>query len=78
MSQYLEDKYIFSYKPAPSDLAVPHINETFIRKKISDFLDITKGCITEILMKDNHTIGHNPENVTNWVRITREEINKRY
>lgn len=78
MRDYLEDKYIFSYKPAPSDLAVPEINELYIRKKISDFLDITKGCIIEILMKDNHTISHNPENVINWVRITREEINKRY
>jgi hypothetical protein len=78
MSDYLEDKYIFSYKPAPSDLAVSEIDKEYIRKKIANFLDVTKGCVTEIIMKDNHTIGNNPKNVINWVKIVREEIDKRY
>jgi len=78
MSEYLEDSYIYSYKPNPADLAVPEINEDHIRKKISYFLDITKGNIVEIIMKDNHTIGNNPENIIKWVRIIREEIEEKY
>lgn len=78
MAQYLEDKYIFSYKPSPTDLSVHEINEDYIRKNIKCFLDITKGCVIEILMKDNHTIGNNPENVKKWVKIVREEIDKFY
>jgi len=74
----LKDEYIFSYKPAPSELAVCEIDKEHIRKKISDFLDIAKGCVTEIIMKDNHTLGHNPDNVVNWVEIVRDEIKKRY
>ena len=29
-------------------------------------------------MKDNHTIGRNPQNVVRWVRIAREEIERLY
>ena len=78
MAEYLEDKYIFSYKPSPTDLAVSNINEDYIRRNINDFLNATKGCVTELLMKDNHTLGNNPENLKNWVRIVREEISKVY
>ena len=27
-------------------------------------------------MKDNHTIGHDPQRVIRWVRIAREEIDR--
>jgi len=27
-------------------------------------------------MKDNHTLGGNPKNITRWVEIMREEIDK--
>ena len=74
MSEYLEDKYIYSYKPNPSDLAVPFIDEDSIRKKITNILSITKNNILEIVMKDNHTICNNPNNIINWVKIAREEV----
>ncbi|MCL5072034.1 MAG: hypothetical protein M1308_14250 [Actinobacteria bacterium] len=78
MAEYLEDKYIFSYKPSPTDLAVTSINEDYIRKNIKDFLSVTNGCVIELLMKDNHTLGNNPENLENWVKIVRREIDKIY
>jgi len=49
-----------------------------IRQKIKDSLRKTKGCVVEILMKDNHTLGKNPDNIINWVKIVREEIEKIY
>jgi hypothetical protein len=30
----------------------------------------------EVLMQDNHTIGGNPQNVIDWVRIAREEAER--
>jgi hypothetical protein len=54
------------------------MNENNIRKNIRDLLISTKGCIIEILMKDNHTLGHNPDNVKNWVKIVRQEIDRVY
>ena len=76
MAENLQDSYIFSMKPAPSDLAVPRINQDAIRNKIRSALKITGGCVLEILMKDNHTLGNNPENLISWVRIVRDEIEK--
>jgi hypothetical protein len=78
MSSLLENKYLFSCNPAPADLAGPHINEDIIRKKIRDALQATRGCNLEIIMKDNHTLGNNPNNAVRWVEITRKEIEKVY
>lgn len=73
MAEYLEDAYIYSLKPNPADLAVPCIDEGYIRKKLREALEVTKGCRVEVIMKDNHTIGGNPENVIAWCRIAKEE-----
>ncbi|MGQ9473623.1 MAG: hypothetical protein ACUVRN_06200, partial [Candidatus Caldatribacteriaceae bacterium] len=76
MAQYLENRYIFSLKPNPAYLAVPRIDEAFIRKELQKDLAVTQGCVVEIIMKDNHTIGHNPKNVIRFCQIAREEIEK--
>ncbi|MHB1347645.1 MAG: hypothetical protein ACYCXK_09160 [Candidatus Humimicrobiaceae bacterium] len=78
MAEFLSNKYIYSYKPNPADLAVHDINADAIRKKIKGILNIAKGCVLEIIMKDNHTLGQNPDNIINWTRIAREEINSLY
>jgi hypothetical protein len=74
MAEKLEDKYIFSWKPHPSVLATPNIDEEQIRQDIRRVLKITRNCRLEIIMKDNHTLGKNPENVIKWCRIAREEV----
>jgi len=78
MAENLQDKYIYSWKPRPADLAVPNIDKDYIRKYIRETLEITKGCILEIVMKDNHTIGKNPRNIIDWVKIATEEVNRIY
>lgn len=73
MASALKDKYIFSRKPNPAVLAVEKINKDAIRNDLRDFFERTKGCIVEVIMKDNHTIANNPRNVTTWSRIAKEE-----
>lgn len=73
MAKHLEYKYIFSMKPNPADLALPEMNEDYVRKNLRRDLEIVKGTCLEIIMKDNHTIGRNPQNVIRWCRIAREE-----
>jgi len=75
MSEYLGSDYIYSRKPSPSDLAIPHPDWDSIRRDIRSFFLATRNNRVEIIMKDNHTIGKNPENVKNWCRIAREEAN---
>jgi len=76
MAEYLEDKYILSMKPSPSPLATPEIDEESIRAGLRHALDVTKGCVVEVIMKDNHTIGKRPENVVRWCRIAQEEAER--
>lgn len=73
MAEKLTNKYIYSWKPAPADLAYPNIDEAYIRSKIANTVKSTKDCRVEIIMKDNHTICGNPKNIINWCRIAREE-----
>ena len=54
---------MYSRKPAPSMLAVPHVDEDAVRADIRATLDVTRGCVVELIMKDNHTLGRNPENI---------------
>jgi hypothetical protein len=78
MAEYLEDKYVYSWKPNPAFLAVPHLEEDEARKYVRETLEASKGCVLEIVMKDNHTIGNNPKNVINWVKVVRNEIDRAY
>jgi len=77
MAECLGDRFIYSRKPSPADLASPQIREDSARQSIRLTLEVTRGgCIVELVMKDNHTIGGNPQNVVRWVRIAREEVER--
>jgi hypothetical protein len=79
MAEFLADRFVYSRKPNPADLATPVMNEDAARLSIRTTLETTRGgCIVELVMKDNHTIGRNPQNVVRWVRIAREEIERLY
>jgi hypothetical protein len=76
MAAALGTDYIFSYKPTPADLAHPTIDQSRIRRELRRMLQITKGCRMELIMKDNHTIGGDPQNVVRWCRIAQEEAGR--
>jgi len=76
MAEQLGSDYLFSYKPSPAELALPTINEDRIRRQLRRVLEITRDCRMEVIMKDNHTIGNNPENVTRWCHIAKEEAER--
>jgi hypothetical protein len=73
MAENLQDRYIFSLKPAPSDLALPTFEQGRIRAELRRILEIARGCHVEIIMKDNHTIRNDPQRVIRWVQIARQE-----
>jgi len=76
MAEYLGDRYIYSMKPNPATLAVPQIDHETIRCDLRRALEITRGCVVEIIMKDNHTLAGRPENAVEWCRIAREEAER--
>ncbi|MDR1132954.1 MAG: hypothetical protein LBL05_02260 [Synergistaceae bacterium] len=76
--ELLGDRYIASIKLNPAHLASPVMDQDTVRSEIRAALEATKGCVAELIMKDNNTLGNNPENGKNWVRIAREEISAIY
>ena len=73
MAEFLQADYILSLKPSPVPLAQPNLDEGAIRDELRRNLRATRNCRVEVIMKDNHTLGGNPENAVRWVRIAQEE-----
>jgi hypothetical protein len=76
MADYLQDKFIYSFKPNPSNLAAPELMADAARAEVRDAIEVAKGCHLEIIMKDNNTLGGNPWNAVQQCRMTREEIER--
>ncbi|NCA98336.1 MAG: hypothetical protein EOM70_03055 [Clostridia bacterium] len=74
MAEKLGADYVYSWKASPSPLALPQLDEVVVRQELRDYLGVTRNNRVEIIMKDNHTLGKNPRNLTRWVEIAREEI----
>jgi hypothetical protein len=70
-AERLGNKYIFSWKPHPSHL-VGDFDEGQVRKYIRHALDVTKGCVIEMVLKDVHTCENQPERFSKWTTIARE------
>jgi hypothetical protein len=67
------NRTIFSWKPQPQDL-VGDFDPEQIRKYIAHALEVTRGCVVEMILKDTHTCEHHPERFHEWTRIARELI----
>jgi len=74
MAEQLKHDYIYSLKPSPTDLAVPVMDQEKVRRDLREMLQIARENCVELIMKDNHTLGKNPDNILEWARIAREEI----
>ena len=73
MAEKLGSNYVYSMKPIPTDIAVPSIDEHHIRKGLRNAMKITRNCRVEVIMKDNNTLGGNPQNAIRWCQIAKEE-----
>jgi hypothetical protein len=73
MADMLEDRYIFSLKPSPTPLATSSFDEEQVRTELREALRHTRDCRVEVIMKDNHTIGNDPQRVIRWAQIAHEE-----
>ncbi len=78
MAEKLGKDYVCSVKPQPANIATPVIDKELIRSEIRNIFSIAKKYDSrlELVMKDNHTLGHNRENIKDWVKIVREEMEK--
>jgi len=75
-AQRLQDEYILSWKPNPAIAAGEVWDPAAARCQLREFLHITQGCVREIILKDVETVHGEPERLSDWLRIAREEIEK--
>jgi hypothetical protein len=75
MAERIGSRYIYTRKVPPAEIAGADIDENLVRKGIRSMLDATarNNCRVEILMRDVLTLSWNPNNITRWVQIAREE-----
>jgi hypothetical protein len=76
LARELDGRYILSLKPSPAVLARPDPDWDSIRAYLRRAIEIAGGGCLEVIMKDNHTIGGRPENLVEWVKIAREEVER--
>ena len=70
-AEKLGGKYIFSWKPHPAHI-VGGFDADHVRGYIRHALEITRGCVVEMILKDTHTCEHHPERFTQWGEIAKE------
>ncbi|NIA16098.1 MAG: hypothetical protein GWP08_18715 [Nitrospiraceae bacterium] len=70
-AEKLGDRCIFSWKPHPAHL-VGGFDAAYVRDYIRRTLEIAKGCVVEMILKDTHTCENHPERFTQWSMIARE------
>jgi hypothetical protein len=71
-AEKLGNRYVFSWKPNPAIIASTTWQPDRVRAELRDFCERTRGCVTDIIMKDTHTCNHEPHRLHDWVRIAME------
>jgi len=72
-AQALEDKYVYGFKPHPGHLAAVQFDGEYVRQYLRETLEIARGCLIEMVLKDTHTCNHQPQRFDEWTRIAQEE-----
>lgn len=75
-TEKLRDRYVYCWKPNPTELAMPSFSPERVRAILRQGLETTRGCPVEVIMKDTHTVNGQPERLHSWVKIARELVGK--
>jgi len=73
-AEALQHDYIFSWKPHPADLAARTFDPDCVKARVRRTLEVAKGCVLEIILKDTHTCNNQPERFDLWNRAVREVV----
>jgi hypothetical protein len=68
--------YVLSYRPSPTDMVGYGFDPDRIRSILRRDMEACRDCHFDITLKDVETVQNDPDRVREWVRITREEIER--
>jgi len=74
-AQVIGGDYVFSCKAHPAYL-VGKFNPEKVRAYLARILEVTRGCVLEIILKDTHTCEHHPERFTQWTDVAQEVVSE--
>ena len=72
-AELLARDYVYCRKPNPSPICVGFLEDA-IRRDIRETLRCAGTLNTVLVLKDTHTVEHEPERFRRWVEIAREEM----
>jgi hypothetical protein len=72
-SEALGTDYVFSHKPNPAIVAEHSWRPELARQRYRDILEITRGNVVEIILKDISTVRYEPQRLWDWTRFASEE-----
>jgi len=75
MAERLRGRAVFSRKPNPA-MICSRFHEDEIRADIRTTLEAAGGQALEIIMKDTHTVQNDPDRISRWVGLARDEARK--
>lgn len=70
-AEKLSDRYVYSWKPNPAMICAPTVDWGFVEKTTAETIRLARGCRLEMVMKDTHTVHHQPERFTRWCERAR-------
>jgi len=65
-AEQIGDKYVFSWRPNPTDMVCASWDETRIRRIIGDGLQAARGCHIHLHLKDVETVQGDPTRMRRW------------
>jgi len=68
-AEKLTDRYVYSWKPNPALICGPTVDWDCVEKITRETLAITRGCCVEMVMKDTHTVHHDPSRISRWTQM---------
>jgi hypothetical protein len=71
-AETLGKRAIFSWKPNPAWLGLPHWDIDWQKEQLRDAFEKTKGCVVEVIMKDLHTVRGEIHRMSDWIRAAKE------
>jgi len=77
-AEQIGSDYVLSYRPSPADMVGYGFNPERIWSILLRDLSACKACHTDITLKDVETVQNDPNRVREWVKITRQVIERVY
>lgn len=73
----LSDRYIYSWKPAPT-VVTQGFDGEMAERDIQKTMEIAGSCVVEMILKDTVTVQHKPERIQKWIHAAKNIAEKGY